>query len=202
MKLYFAPGACSMAAHIALREAGCQFESEKVDLKQKRTSSGADYMRVNPKGYVPTLELDSGQVLTEVGVVIQYIADLKPDLALAPKAGTMERYRLMEWIQFISTEIHKAFGPLFKPDTPDATRQAQRDLLGKRFEYLVGQLKGRQYLMGDKFSVADAYLFTVLRWTGPMKIDLAPWPLLETYMARVATRPSVTETLKAEELAK
>ena len=202
MKLYYTPGACSMAAHIALREAGLKFETEKVDLKEKRTSTGADYTRINPKGYVPALELENGQVLTETGVVIQYVADQKPDLGLAPKVGTLERYRMMEWIHFVSTEIHKPFGPLFTPGTPEQTQQAQKELLGKRFDYLAEQLKGKQYLMGEKFTVVDAYLFTVLKWTEHLKIDLAPWPILQTYIARVATRPTVVETLKAEGLAK
>jgi glutathione S-transferase len=202
MKLYYSPGACSMAAHIALREAGLKFETEKVDLKEKRTSTGADYTRINPKGYVPALELENGQVLTEAGVVIQYIADQKADLGLAPKVGTLDRYRMMEWIHFVSTEIHKQFGPLFKPDTPEETKQAQKELLGKRFDYLAEQLKGKQFLMGEKFTVVDAYLFTVLKWTDHLKIDLAPWPILQTYVARVATRPAVVETLKAEGLAK
>ena len=202
MKLYYSPGACSMAAHIVLREAGLKFDAEKVDLKGKRTSSGADYMRINPKGYVPALELDNGNILTEVGVIIQYLADQKPDLSLVPKAGTMERYREMEWINFISTEIHKTFGPLWKPNTPEETRQNQKTLLATRFDYLAKQLEGKQYLMGENFTVADAYLYTVMNWTGMLKVDLAPWPILQTFMARVATRPAVVETLKAEGLAK
>src|SRR4051812_3423286 len=135
MKLYYAPGACSMAAHIVLRETGHKFETEKVDLKDKRTSSGADYMRINPKGYVPALQLDNGNILTEVGTIIQYLADQKPDLALLPKVGTLDRYREMEWINFITAEIHKAFGPLWKPDTTEQTREAQKQLLAKRFDY-------------------------------------------------------------------
>jgi glutathione S-transferase len=202
MKLYYSPGACSMAPHIVLHETGLKFEAEKVDLKDKRTSSGADFMRINPKGYVPALELDNGNILTEVGVIIQYLADLKPELALVPKAGTMERYHEMEWISFISTEIHKTFGPLWKPATPEETKQNQKTLLATRLEYLAGQLKGRQYLMGESFTVADAYLYTVLNWAGMLKFDLAPWPVLETFMTRVATRSAVVETLKVEGLIK
>lgn len=202
MKLYYSPGACSLAAHIVLREIGSKFEVEKVDLASKRTSSGADYMRINPKGYVPALELDNGNILTEAGVIIQYLADQKPELSLAPKAGTVERYHEMEWINFISTEIHKTFSPLWKPDTPEETKQNQRALLATRLDYLAGQLKGKQYLMGDNFTVADAYLYTVLNWAGMLKFDLAPWPILETFMARVATRPAVVETLRAEGLVK
>jgi glutathione S-transferase len=202
MKLYYSPGACSLAAHIVLRETGLKFEAEKVDLKGKRTSSGADYMRINPKGYVPALELDNGNILTEVGVIIQYLADQKPDLSLVPKAGTLERYREMEWINFISTEIHKTFSPLWKPNTPEETKQNQRTLLATRFDYLVKQMEGKQYLMGETFTVADAYLYTVVNWTSLLKFDLAPWPILQTYMARVATRPAVVETLRAEGLTK
>ena len=202
MKLYYSPGACSLAPHIVLRETGMKFEIEKVDLKDKRTSTGADYMRINPKGYVPALELDNGNVLTEVGVIIQYLADQAPELALVPKAGTMERYHEMEWIGFISTEIHKTFGPLWKPNTPEETRQNQKDLLATRLDYLAGQLKGKQYLMGENFTVADAYLYTVLNWAGMLKFDLAPWPILETFMARIATRAAVVETLRVEGLIK
>jgi glutathione S-transferase len=202
MKLYYTPGACSMAPHIVLREAGYKFDSEKVDLAGKRTSTGADYLRINPKGYVPALELDNGQILTEVGTIIQYLADQKKELKLVPEAYTMERYRLMEWINFISTEIHKQFGPLFRPNTPEETRQNQTMLLAKRFDFLAERLKGKQYLMGENFTVADAYLFTVLNWSPKLKIDLAPWPIIQTYMTRVASRPCVTETLRAEELVK
>lgn len=202
MKLYYSPGACSLAPHIVLHETGLKFEAVKVDLKDKRTSSGADYMRINPKGYVPALELDNGNILTEVGVIIQYLADLTPELALVPKAGTMERYHEMEWIGFISTEIHKTFGPLWKPGTPEETRQTQKALLATRLDYLAGQFKGKQFLMGENFTVADAYLYTVLNWAGMLKFDLAPWPVLETFMARVGTRSTVIATLKAEGLAK
>ena len=200
MKLYYSPGACSLAAHIVLRETGSKFETEKVDLATKRTSGGADYSRINPKGYVPALELDNGQVLTEAGTVIQYVADQKKELNLAPAPGTFERYRMMEWISFISTEIHKAFGPLFKPDTPEATKENQKTMLAKRFGYLAEQLKGKQFLMGETFTVADAYLFTVLNWAGKMNIELPP--ILKTYMTRVATRPAVNDALKAEGLVK
>ena len=202
MKLYYSPGACSMAPHIVLHETGLKFETEKVDLKDKRTSSGADYMRVNPKGYVPALQLDDGQVLTEVAVICQYLADQKPESGLAPRFGTMERYREMEWISFISTEIHKTFSPLWNPNTPEETKQNQRTLLATRLDYLAGQLKGRQYLMGENFTVADAYLYTVLNWSGMLNFDLARWPILEIFMARVGTRASVVKVLESEGLAK
>jgi glutathione S-transferase len=201
MKLYYAPGACSLAPHIILCEAGYEFTIEKVDLGKKITASGEDFAKINPKGYVPALKLDDGQVLTEGIAIDQYLADQKQDSGLAPKAGTFERYRLIEWLAFISTEIHKQFGPLWKPDTPEATRQTQKDLLAKRFDYVVEQLKGKQYLMGD-FTVADAYLFTVLNWAGMLKIDMSKWPVLETYITRVASRPQVQAALKAEGLIK
>lgn len=201
MKLYYAPGACSLSPHIILREAGYQFDLEKVDLGAKKTAAGEDFTKINPKGYVPALRLDDGQLLTENISIAEYLADHKQESGLAPKPGTFERYRLVEWLAFISTEIHKQFGPLFKPDTPDATRQVQKDLLAKRFDYVAAQLKGRQFLMGE-FTVADAYLFTVLRWTERVKIDMGRWPVLQTYMARVEARPQVQAALKAEGLLK
>lgn len=201
MKLYYSPGACSLAPHIILREAGCKFDLEKVDLKTKTTGDGKDFTKINPKGYVPVLELDDGQLLTENIAIDEYLADLKAESGLAPKVGTLDRYRLIEWLAFISTEVHKQFGPLFKPGTPEATQQTQKDLLAKRFDYVVGQLKSKQYLMGD-FTVADAYLFTVLNWTGKVKIDMTKWPVLETYMTRVASRPQVQAAMKAEGLIK
>ena len=202
MTLYYSPGACSLADHIALHEAGEKFNLVKVDLKTHKLEDGRAFKEINPKGYVPALELDNGQILTEVGTIIQYLADQKKELKLVPEAYTMERYRLMEWINFISTEIHKQFGPLFRPNTPEETRQNQTMLLAKRFDFLAERLKGKQYLMGENFTVADAYLFTVLNWSPKLKIDLAPWPIIQTYMTRVASRPCVTETLRAEELVK
>lgn len=202
MKLYYSPGACSMAPHIVLREAGLKFDLEQVDLAGKKTAGGDDYTKINSKGYVPAVKLDDGQVLTEGVAIMQYLADQKPESGLAPKAGTMERYRLMEWLNFISTEIHKSFSPLWNPKTPEETKQNQRNLLGRRFDYLAQQLKGRQYLMGDRFTVADAYLFTVLNWTGKLNVDLSKWPVIREFMARVAARPRVVETMKAEGLIK
>ena len=164
MKLYYSPGACSLAPHMVLREAGFEFDLEKVSLAAKKTASGEDFMQINPKGYVPVLKLDDGHMLTEGPAIDQYLADKKPTSGLAPANGTMERYHLIEWLNFISTELHKQFGPLFKPNTPQETRQTQVDLLGKRFDYVVDQLKNKQYLTGDVFTIADAYLFTVLNW--------------------------------------
>jgi glutathione S-transferase len=202
MKLYYTPGACSLAVHIALRESGHPFELEKVDLKTKRTAAGQDYTRVNPKGYVPALELDDGSILTEANVCMQYVADLAPQSDLAPIAGSMERYRLMEWMAFISTEVHKNFSPLFDPGASSELQQRQTKLLEKRFAYLAEHLGGRSGVMGDKFTAADAYLFTVLRWANVMKIDLSRWPALQDYLKRTAERPTVREALKAEGLEK
>lgn len=202
MKLYFSPGACSLASHITLLEAAMQFETEKVSLAEKKTASGADYTAVNPKGYVPALQLDNGEVLTEGPAIMQYIADQVPDKKLAPAAGTMERYRLVEWLNFISTEIHKSFSPLFKPNTPEETKKASRDQLAKRFAYVEQQLQGKEYLTGNHFTVADAYLFTILGWTKPMEFDLSPWPEIQAYQRRVAVRPAVQVALVTEGLIK
>ncbi len=202
MKLYYSPGACSLAPHIVLREAGFEFDLEKVSLAAKKTASGEDFTQINPKGYVPVLKLDDGHMLTEGPAIDQYLADKKPTSGLAPANGTMERYHLIEWLNFISTELHKQFGPLFKPSTPQETRQTQVNLLGKRFDYVVDQLKNKQYLTGDVFTIADAYLFTVLNWGDVLKLDMSKWPVLQKYVARVAARPQVQAALKAEGLLK
>jgi glutathione S-transferase len=202
MKLYYSTGACSLSPHIVLREAGFPFELEKVNLASKKTANGDDYLAVNPKGYVPALRLDSGEVLTEGPAIVQYLADKAPEKQLAPAAGSMERYRLIEWLNFISTEVHKTFSPMFKPNTPEETKQASRDTLSARLEIVEKQLQGRDYLTGNQFSVADAYLFTVLCWARPMKFDLGRWPLVQAYMQRVAARPAVHEAMKAEGLLK
>ncbi|MFL6651476.1 MAG: glutathione transferase GstA [Sulfurifustaceae bacterium] len=202
MKLYFLPGACSLSPHIVLREAGMSFELEKVDRATKRTASGEDYLQVNPKGYVPALKLDDGQILTEGPAIVQYLADQKPESGLAPKTGTMERYRLMEWLNFTTSELHKQFSPLFNPKVTPDWKQNQLDLLAKRFDHVETNLKGKSFVMGDRFTVADAYLFTVLNWSNFQKIDLAKWPTIKDYLARIAARPSVKEALRAEGLAK
>jgi glutathione S-transferase len=202
MKLYYTPGACSMAVHIALREAGLPFDLEKVDLRSKRTQGGEDYARINPKGYVPALQLEDGSIMTEAGVCVQYVADLAPQSELAPVAGTMARYRLMEWINFTATEIHKTFGPLFDASISEELRQRQIGLLGKRFAHLEERLSEQEFVTGAKFTSADAYLFTVLNWTHVVKMELARWPSLKDYTRRVAERPAVRETMKAEGLAK
>ena len=201
MKLYYSPGACSLAPHIILREAGLPFDLVQVDLKAKRTKDGGDFTQVNPKGQVPTLELDDGQILTENLVVDQYLADQKPESGLLPQSG-MERYRGLEWLTFVSTELHKTFTPLFRPNTPEDFKPIVRENLGKKFDYVEQQLAdGRQYLMGDRFTAPDAYLFTILGWAKAMNIDLSPWPKLSAYRDRVAARPKVQEALKAEGLA-
>jgi glutathione S-transferase len=202
MKLYFAPGACSLSPHIVLREAGLPFELERVDLKTKRTASGADYTAVNPKGQVPLLALDDGDALSEGPAIVQYLADQAPAAKLAPAPGTMERYRMVEWLNYTTSELHKSFGSLFAPNTPDDYKKIVREGLEKKLEYVDAQLGGKPYLLGDAFSVADAYLFTVLSWTRILSIDVSRLKNLVAYQQRVAERPRVREALKAEGLVK
>jgi glutathione S-transferase len=202
MKLYYAPGACSLSPHIVSREAGIPVELQKVSTKDKTMEGGGDYWQVNGKGYVPALKLDDGQVLTEGPAIVQYLADQKPDSGLAPKNGTTERYRLQEWLNFLTAEIHKSFSPLFRPTTPEEYKTISKENLGKRFDWLDQQLKGKDYLMGKTFTVADAYLFVLLGWTKPTNIDLSRWPNLAAYHARVAARPKVKEAMVAEGLIK
>jgi len=199
VKLYYSPGACSLSPHIVLNEAGFKYDLEKIDLGKHQTAGGADFYQVNPKGYVPTLVLDNGEVLTEGSAIVQYLADQKPESKLAPQAGTMERYRLMEWLNFISTELHKGFGPLFHGDNEEA-KEKQRAQLGKRFAYIEAQLKGKRYLLGDQFTVADVYLFVILTWASKTGIDLSQWSALKDYFARIGERPQVQATLKEEGL--
>ncbi|XYI03616.1 glutathione transferase GstA [Sorangium sp. So ce1128] len=199
MKLYFSPGACSLSPHIVLREAGLEFDLEQVHLGTKKTKSGADFTLINPKGYVPALEIEGGEVLTEGPAIVQYIADQKPESGLAPPAGTLGRYRLQEWLNFISTELHKQFSPLFNPKTPEEQKSAAREYVGRRFAHVAPRLEGAPYLMGEQFTVADAYLFTVLTWTKFAKIDLGPWPALAQYKERVGARPAVEAALAAEQ---
>jgi glutathione S-transferase len=201
MKLYYSPGACSLSPHIVLREAGYSFDIEKVDLGAKKTESGADFTAINAKGYVPALKLDDGQVLTEGPVIVQYLADRKPESKLVPANGTPERYKLLEWLNYITAELHKSLGSLFNPKMPEAWQGETRTAIGKKLDYLSKQLEGRSFLLGDSFSVADAYLFTVLGWTKYVGIDLAKWPVLTAYAGRVAQRPAVQAALKAEGLA-
>jgi glutathione S-transferase len=202
MKLFYSPGACSLSPHIAPREAGIAFTMHKVDLKAKKIESGEDYNGVNGKGYVPALQLDNGQTLTEGPAIVQYIADQKPASGLAPPAGTMERYKLQEWLNFVSSELHKAMGSFFNPAQTPEWKEAVKVTLSRRLDWLAKQLDGKQYLMGDKFSVADAYLFTVLGWAKHTGFDLSKWPAIEQYEARVGARPKVVEAMKAEGLVK
>ena len=200
MKLYYAPGACSLSPHIVSREAGIDLELERADLAQKKTETGKDFWGVNPKGQVPVLETDDGQKLTEGPVIVQYLADQKPGSGLAPASGTIDRYRVQEWLSFVGSEMHKTYGPLFRPTTPEEFKVLSREVLGKRIAWLDQQLAGKQYLMGDKFTVADAYLFTVLRWSPRVGVDLSKSPNVVAYVDRVAARPKVQEALKAEGL--
>ena len=196
MKLYYAPGACSLSPHIVSRELGIPVELEKVDNKAKTFEGGGDYWKVNPRGYVPALELDDGQILTEGPARYCTIA------GLAPKAGTLERYRLQEWLNFLTSEVHKQFSPLFKPNTPEDYKPIVKQNLASRFDWIEQQLAGKDYLMGKSFTVADAYLFVLLNWTKPTGIDLARWPNLAAFHKRVGARPKVQEAMQEEGLLK
>jgi glutathione S-transferase len=202
MKLYYSPGACSLSPHIVLRESGLPFELTLASTKTHKLADGTDYYTINPKGYVPLLELDDGQRLSEGPAIVQYVADRVPEKKLAPPFGTMERYRLMEWLNFISSELHKSFSPLFNAAMPEEGKAIYRTRLGDRFRWVDSQLEGRTWLMGDTFTVADAYLFTVAGWGKHVGVDIAPLTHLSAYLARVAARPSVQEAMKAEGLLK
>ena len=203
MKLYFSPGACSLSPHIVLREAGLDFDLEQVDLAAKKLKkSGDDYLAVNAKGQVPVLELDNGKRLTEGPAIVQYVADQKPGSGLAPAAGSFERYQLQEWLNFITSEIHKGFSPLFRPNTPDEYKTISKQNLAAKYELLDKHFASNQYVMGNQFTVADAYLFTVTNWNNFQKIDLGQWPNVKAYFDRVAARPKVQEAMKAEGLIK
>jgi len=202
MKLYYFPGACSLSPHIVLLEAGLPFTMVKVDVKTKKTEGGGDYLAINSKGSVPALQLDDGRVLTEGPAVVQYLADLKPESGLAPRAATFERYQLMEVLNYLTSEVHKTFSPLFNPASSAEVREAGLTNLAKRFDWLSGFLGKKPFLLGNTFTVADAYLFTMLNWTHFVKMDLGKWPVLAAYQARVAQRPKVQEAMKAEGLLK
>jgi glutathione S-transferase len=201
MKLYYAPGACSLAPHIVLREAGRHFDLERVDLKTHRTSAGADYMLINPRGYVPALQLDgrSSDVLVENAAILQYIGDLAPEKYLVPPNGTFTRYHLQSWLSFIGGEVHKQFGPLFHKPT-EAVAAQQRGKIGERFLYLEEVLVDRGFLMGERFTVADAYLFVMLQWCDKFSIDLQLYPNLDDYEHRISQRPAVRAAMAAEGL--
>lgn len=202
MKLFYASGACSLSPHIVAHEAGIELRLQKVDLKSKTIAAEGDFFGINPKGYVPTLELDDGQILTEGPAIVQYLADLKPAKGLAPPSGTFTRYRLQEWLGFINSELHKTYSPLFKPDTPAQTRAERQAYLAKRYAVVEKQLAGHPYLLGDNFTVADAYLFTVTNWAGTVKFDLAPFPNVRAFQERIAARPAVKAAMQAEGLIK
>ncbi len=202
MKLYYSPGACSLSPHIVMRETGLPVELVRVDLGARKTANGDDYTAINPKGYVPVLELEDGNVLTEGPAIVQYLADRAPASKLAPAAGTMERYRLVEWLNFLTSEIHKGFSPLFRPTATEETKTMFRETLARRFDYLSAELRDKPYLMSDDFTAADAYLFTLLGWCGLTGIDLKKWPVLTAYRERIAARPAVRSAMKAEGLIK
>jgi glutathione S-transferase len=201
MKLYYMKGACSLASYISLNEAGIKFEAIEVSHKTHKTPDGKDFNAINTKGYVPALRLDNGELLTENVAVLQYIADLNPASKLAPAAGTLERYRLVEWLSYINSEIHKSFGPLFFPVSEDV-KQFARGNLNKRLDWLETAIGSRNYLMGEQFTVADAYLYVVLSWSGHVGVDVGKWPALKRHNERVGARPHVIAALKAEGLIK
>lgn len=200
MKLYFSPGACSLSPHIVLLEAGLPHTLERVDLRSKLTSAGQDYRSINDKGYVPALETDSGLVLTEGPAIVQYLADLVPGKALAPAPGTPERYQLAGWLNFIGTELHKTYSPLFDPSVSDEVKAYARANLTKRYTYVNSKLEGQDYLCGNRFSVADAYLFVITNWAGLVKFDLDGFPHLKAFQQRIGARPAVQQALRAEGL--
>ena len=200
MKLYYSPGACSLSPHIVVREAGLDVQLEKVDTKNHALKAENDYYAVNPKGYVPALDIGEATVLTEGPAIVQYLADQKPGSGLVPAAGTPGRYRQQEMLGYINSEIHKTYSPLFNPNTPDATKEERRAYLRKRYKLLEERLAGREYLFGDQFTAADAYLFTVTRWAPAVKLDLSDYPNLKAFMERVHARPAVQQALKEEGL--
>jgi glutathione S-transferase len=202
MKLYFFPGACSLSPHIVAREAGIELTLDKVDMATKKTQDGRDFSAINPKGYVPALELDDGEVLTEGTAIVQYLADKKPDAGLVPAAGSLERYRLQEMLGYINSELHKAYTPLFNPKSTPDMRAYSEDSLRKRYAFIEQRLDGKAYLFGDSFTAADAYLFTVTNWAKFVKLDLASFPNLLAFQARVAARPAVQAAMAAEGLLK
>jgi glutathione S-transferase len=202
MKLYYSTGACSLSPHIVLREAELDFELIKVDSKTKKTKSGEDFLAINQKGYVPVLELDDGERLTEGSAIVQYLADRVPQKALAPQNGTLARYRLQEWLNYITSELHKNFAPLFKPTTPEDYKPMAKEQIVKRLEFIDTALGKKPYLMGEVFTVADAYLFTVTNWAGAVGVDIERLSRVGQFMARMRERPAVQAALRAEGLLK
>lgn len=202
MKLYYSPGACSLSVHITLREAGLPFDLVLASTKTHKLQDGTDYYAINPKGYVPLLELDNGERLTEVAAIQQYVADQVPEKNLAPAWGTMARYRLQEWLTFTGTELHKAYSPLFNPGSSDEIKNAAKSRINGRLAYVNDQLTGKSYLLGEAFSVADTYLYVVANWSRHVGVDLTPFPHLTAFIARMSARPAVQAALKAEGLLK
>ena len=201
MKLYYSKGACSLSPHITACEAELPIELISVDLKSKRTVTGEDFRLINPNGYVPVLILDDGNKLTEGPAIVQYLADQAPDKKLAPLAGTFERYQLQQWLNFIATEIHKGgFSPLFNPVTPEAAKKVAIASLTSRLETVAEHLSARAFLLGDRFTVADVYLFVTLSWGAYVDIDISRWPVLVDYAAKISARPAVQKALKEEGL--
>jgi len=198
MKLYYSPGACSLSPHIVAREAGIEIQLEKVDTKAKRTESGRDFLEINPKGYVPALELDNGELLTEGPVIAQYLADRKPEAGLVPANGSSERYRLQETLGYINSEIHKSYSPLFSPATPPEVREERKAYLRKRYALLDTKLAQQPQLFGEQFTIADAYLFTVTNWAGTVGLDLSEFAALNAFQQRVGARPAVQAAMQAE----
>jgi glutathione S-transferase len=201
MKLFYMPGACSLAPHIVANEAGIDLELLRVDGASKKTEQDQDFLATNPNGYVPALVLPDGELMTEASVLVQYLADQKPETGLMPKAGEMARYRVQQWLNFIATELHKGFSPFFKRDTPEATKEANRALLSKRIAHVDRKLEGRSYLTGEVFTAADAYLWTILGWAKVVGFDLSSFANVQRFIATVATRPAVQKALRAEGLA-
>ncbi|MEJ5070921.1 glutathione transferase GstA [Enterobacter ludwigii] len=200
MKLFYKPGACSLASHIALQESGMDFSLVSVDLAKKQLENGEDYWQVNPKGQVPALLLDDNTLLTEGVAIMQYIADTKADRQLLAPAGSIARYRTLEWLNYIATELHKGFTPLFRPDTPEDFKPTVRALLEKKLRYVDDALRNNEWICGSRFTIADGYLFTVLRWARAVKLDISGLKNIEAYMARVAARPGVTAAMAAESI--
>lgn len=200
MKLYYSPGTCALSPHIALREAGLDAELVKVDLRTHTTADGGDYYAINPRGYVPVLELDGGERLTEGPAIVQFLADLAPASGLAPAAGTMQRVRLQEWLGFVNSELHKLVSPLWDPSTHESTRETIGKKLRQRLDWTATQLADGQFLLGDAFTVADGYLFVVLGWLKPMGFEIADWPVLADYHRRIAARPAVQAALREQGL--
>jgi glutathione S-transferase len=200
MQLYFSPGACSLATHITLRELGLPFDLKRADTKTKKLEDGSDFYAINSKGAVPALKLDDGQVLTEGVVLMQFLADKKPESSLLPRAGTVERYRVLEWLNYITSEVHKGFSPLWNASADPKVKEYALANLEKKLDWTNGQLAGKKYLTGDTFTIADAYLYTVINWAFFLNIGLDKWPALKEFHARVAARPKVQEALEAEGL--